>query len=155
MGEHSGDEKPHYGLTFTDFERKEMVDLCLGGLSALQASKEFHRRHSNRPKPSREWCVRLTRRFRLTGSVAARKCSGRPGNREFSSVVFITVRENPHLTNSQLAAHFEISVRSLVNLLSIVGFQRTILDVHQRTSEEDRTQRGPSSLSASTFRHLD
>ncbi|KAF7247975.1 hypothetical protein EG68_09753 [Paragonimus skrjabini miyazakii] len=127
MGEHSDDEKPHYGLVFTDFERKEMVDLCLGGLSALQASKEFHRRHPNRPRPSREWCLRLTKRFRLTGSVAA--------------LVSTTARENPHLTNSQLAAHFGISVRSLVNLLSRADFQRTTLGIHQRTSDEDRAQR--------------
>ncbi|KAF6779841.1 hypothetical protein AHF37_00696 [Paragonimus kellicotti] len=83
----------------------------------------------------------MTRRFRLTGPVATFKCSGRPGNREFNSVVFTTARENPHLTNSQLAAHFGISVRSLVNLLSRTGFQRTTLDIHQRTSDEDRAQR--------------
>ncbi|KAF6769053.1 hypothetical protein AHF37_12609, partial [Paragonimus kellicotti] len=129
------------GILYTEFERKEMVDLCLNGLSALQACSEFHRRHPNRPKPSYSSCLRLLKKFHETGSVASRKATGRPQNREFNSVVLKVARENPHLTNPELADHFGVSLSSLVGMLSRYGFQRTKLDIYQRISHEDRAQR--------------
>ncbi|KAF8565678.1 hypothetical protein P879_07137 [Paragonimus westermani] len=43
--------------------------------------------------------------------------------------------------NPELAAHFDISLGSLVGPLSGGSFQRTKLDKHQRTSDGDRAQR--------------
>ncbi|KAF6779840.1 hypothetical protein AHF37_00695 [Paragonimus kellicotti] len=128
-------------IEYTDFEKRELVDLLLSGLNDLKASAEFHRRHPKRPKPSRTFLWRLMKRFRETGSVETRKIPRTPQNREFHSVIVKMARENPHLTNLELAAHFGISLSSLVNILFRFGFQRTKLDIHQRTSDEDRDRR--------------
>ncbi|KAF7247976.1 hypothetical protein EG68_09754 [Paragonimus skrjabini miyazakii] len=141
MGKQSDGGWLRNGILYTEVERKEMVDLCLSGLSTLQACNEFHYKHPNRPKPSYSSCLRLLKKFQETGSVASRKATGRPQNREFNAVVLKVARKNPHLTNPELAAHFGVSLGSLVGLLSRDGFQRTKLDIYQRTSDRDRTQR--------------